>query len=806
MKLKNTFFAALGLALCTPAWAGGGQTASVQIIHNCADAAAAQVDVWLNGDLLLDNFEFRTATPFVTAPAGVPLTVGIAPANSTTAADALFEQTFTLAADAKYIIVASGIVSPTGYSPAQPFQLAVYDMAQESAPSGFTDVLVYHGSNDAPTVDVFESGVLNATAVNDISYGEFAGYLSLPTNDYTLQVRDAANSTIVAAYAAPLATLGLDGAALTVLASGFLNPAANSNGPAFGLYVALTSGGSLIPLPAAAIPTARVQVVHNCADLAAASVDVWVNNTLLLDNFAFRTASPFVDVQAGVPFVVSIAAPTSTDTVGAIAHYTLNLEEGGSYQVVATGIVSGTGYSPAQPFALAVYDMAREAAVGGPSTTDVLVYHGSTDAPTVDVHESGALDVTAVNDISYGEFAGYLELPTANYTLQVRDGANSTIVAAYAAPLSTLGLGGAAITVFASGFLNPADNSNGPAFGLYVSLASGGPLVPLPSAAIPTARVQVVHNAADLAAASVDVWLNNTLLLDNFAFRTASPFVDAQAGVPFVVSIAAPTSTDTVGAIAHYTYTLEEGGSYILVANGIVSATGYAPVKPFDIYVTNGAREVASNPDQTDILVFHGATDAPTVDVAETAVLGGATLVDDLSYGEFAGYLEVPTADYVLEVRTADGTPLVSYDAPLATLGLSGQAITVFASGFLNPSANSNGPSFGLWASLATGGPLVPLSIATGVVETAKVAELISLYPNPANSTAQLEIRGAKSQRMNLQVADVAGRKVLDLGTYETALNGNSLELNVSNLAPGSYHLLLSTQDAATSLPLQIVR
>ncbi|MEO7080136.1 MAG: DUF4397 domain-containing protein, partial [Flavobacteriales bacterium] len=568
----------------------------MQIIHNCADAAASTVDVWLNGNLLLDNVDFRTATPFIDAPSGVPLTVGIAPANSTSSADALFEQTFTLAADAKYIIVASGIVSPTGYSPAQPFQLAVYDMAQTSATSGSTDVLVYHGSTDAPTVDVFESRVLNATAVNDISYGEFAGYLSLPTDDYTLQVRDAANSTIVASYAAPLAALGLDGAALTVLASGFLNPAANSNGPAFGLYVALASGGALIPLPAVAIPTARVQVVHNCADLAAASVDVWVNNTLLLDNFAFRTASPFVDVQAGVPFVVSIAAPNSTDTVGAIAQYTFNLDEGGSYQVVATGIVSGSGYSPAQPFTLAVYDMAREAAVGGASTTDMLVYHGSTDAPTVDVYESAVLNATAVNDISYGEFAGYLELPTADYTLQVRDAANSTIVAAYSAPLSTLSLGGAAITVFASGFLNPAVNSNGPAFSLYVALASGGPLVPLPSAAIPTARVQVVHNAADLAAASVDVWLNNTLLLDNFAFRTASPFVDAQAGVPFVVSIAAPTSTDTVGAIAQYTYTLAEGGSYILVANGIVSASGYSPVKPFDIYVTGGAREVATNP------------------------------------------------------------------------------------------------------------------------------------------------------------------------------------------------------------------
>ncbi len=806
MNFNKTLLAALGLMLTTSAWAGGG-TASVQIIHNCADAAASTVDIYLNGDLLLDDVDFRTASPFLPAPAGIPLTVGIAPGTSMSASESIYEQTFTLAADAKYIIVASGIVSPTGYDPAQPFTLAVYDMAEEASAGGTTtDLLVYHGSTDAPTVDVYESAVLNATAVDDISYGEFAGYLALPTNDHTIQVRDAANSTIVAAYSAPLSTLSLGGAAITVLASGFLNPAVNSNGPAFGLYVALASGGPLVPLPSAAIPSARVQVVHNSSDLAAASVDVWLNNTLLLDDFAFRTASPFVDAQAGVPFMVSIAAPTSTDTVGALAQYTYTLAEGGTYQIVASGIVSATGYSPAQPFNLAVYGMAEEASTGGANTTDVLVYHGSTDAPTVDVYESAVLNATAVDDIAYGEFAGYLQLPTDDYTLQVRDAANSTIVAAYAAPLSTLGLGGTAITVFASGFLNPAANSDGPAFGLYASLATGGPLVPLPSLAIPTARVQVVHNAADLAAASVDVWLNNTLLLDDFAFRTASPFVDAQAGVPFVVSISAPTSTDTVGAIAQYTYTLDEGGSYILVANGIVSATGYSPVQPFDIYVAGDAREVAADPMRTDILVFHGATDAPTVDVAETAVLGGTTLVDDLSYSEYAGYLEVPTDDYTLEVRTADGTPVASFDAPLATLGLEGQAITVFASGFLNPSDNSNGPAFGLWASLATGGPLVPLSNTTGVADIQKVADLVSLYPNPANNAAELVLQGAKSQRISLQIADVAGRMVKDLGTRDLGTNGNFVNVDVSSLAPGSYRLLISTTDAYTSLPLQVVR
>lgn len=91
--------------------------------------------------------------------------------------------------------------------------------------------------------------------MDDLAYGEFAGYLELPTADYRIEVRDQTGVVTVASYDAPLATLQLDGAALAVLASGFLNPANNSNGPAFGLYVALPAGGALIPLPLS-IPSA----------------------------------------------------------------------------------------------------------------------------------------------------------------------------------------------------------------------------------------------------------------------------------------------------------------------------------------------------------------------------------------------------------------------------------------------------------------------------------------------------------------------------------------------------------------------
>lgn len=234
------------------------QTTKVQVIHNCADAAADSVDVYLGSTKLLDNFAFRTATPFIDAPAGVPLTLGVAPKNSTSVSDTIFSVSVTLSASNSYILVANGIVSPTGYTPSAsvaPFRLSVYDMARLTASTaGNTDILVVHGSTDAPTVDV-KAG--SATLVNDISFGEFCstGYLSVPVANDTLDVTNSAGTTIVKRYSAPLSTLNLGDSAITVLASGFLDPAANSSGPSFGLWVALRQGGNLVPLPELTVPT-----------------------------------------------------------------------------------------------------------------------------------------------------------------------------------------------------------------------------------------------------------------------------------------------------------------------------------------------------------------------------------------------------------------------------------------------------------------------------------------------------------------------------------------------------------------------
>ncbi len=533
--------------------------ARVQVIHNAADAAAATVDVWLNDTKLLEDFAFRTASQFIDAPAGVEFTIAIQAPGSTSPENPIWSQNYTLADDETYVLVANGLVDEENYVPFQGFDIYVYDMGREEASSSSnTDVLVFHGSTDAPVVDVVEVGAGAGTIIDDFAYGDFAGYLELPTDDYALQVRNEAGTDVVAEYAAPLSTLELDGVALVVLASGFLNPEVNNGGPAFGLYVALPSGGDLIALPMVDVSTARVQVIHNAADAAAEVVDVWLDDTKLLEDFAFRTATPYIDAPAGEEFTIAIQAPGSTSPENPIWSQQYTLAGGEKYVLVANGLVDTENYEPFQGFDIYVYAMGRETA-SSTGNTDVLVFHGSTDAPVVDVVEVGAGAGTIVDDLAYGDFAGYLELPTADYSIQIRNEAGTDVVAQYAAPLATLMLDGVALNVVASGFLNPANNNNGPAFGLFVASPLGGELIALPMVDVSTARVQVIHNAADAAAEVVDVWLNDTKLLEDFTFRSATPFIDAPAGEEFTIAIQAPGSTSPENPIWSQQYTLAGG-------------------------------------------------------------------------------------------------------------------------------------------------------------------------------------------------------------------------------------------------------
>jgi hypothetical protein len=240
----------------------------------------------------------------------------------------------------------------------------------------------------------------------------------------------------------------------------------------------------------------------------------------------------------------------------------------------------------------------------------------------------------------------------------------------------------------------------------------------------------------------------------------------------------------------------------MIVANGIVSPSGYTPAKGFDLYVYDMAREKSMKSGNTDIIVFHGATDAPEVDVVESSVPAG-TVIDDMGYGQFKGYLELPTNNYVLQVKDKTGAVTVaSYDTPLKSLQLENQALTVVASGFLNPSANSNGEAFGLYVALATGGELIALPTAMSVVNEIKNQVKFNLFPNPATTSIEVELLEEAKSDITVKIFNRYGMLVSSK-VFSSADNTN---IDVYNLNPGSYHITLSYDNKILNRSLQIVK
>jgi hypothetical protein len=690
-----------------------GPTARAQIIHNSADQAIASIDVWINDTKQFPNFNFRTATPFFDIPANTPVDITIQPINSLDTSNAAFKTTLNLDSTESYIIVANGIVSFTGYTPDTALTLDVYNAAREFALlGGNTDVLVHHGSTDAPAVDLYVQGNLIPFSLN-LNYRNFDGYFAIPTSDIVIDVKQFGTSNIIQSYEASFDLLNLDSAAVTILASGFLNPSQNSNGAGFGLWMARATGGNLIPLPIQGAPPnmSKVQIIHNSPDAALSAIDIWLDDSLAFSNVNFRTATPFIDLLSNLDVDISFQTQGALDTTNALFKNTYNFNANQDYVLVANGIVSVTGYNPNIPFSVDVYANARIDALDT-AKIDVLFHHGSTDAPNVNVALQGLSTFPFVSNAAYTNFQGYSDFANSDFIFELIETSSGNILANYEANFLSLGLQSKAITVLASGFTNPANNSNGADFGLWAALPTGGNLFPLPEVIPPPVftRLQIIHNAADLAASVVSIWIDDSLAFPNVAFRNASPFFDIIAETDVDISILPVGAIDTTNALYRVTYNLDENLKYILVANGIISATGYNPNIPFDLYEFQSAREVANVATQTDILVFHGATDAPSVDVY---VQGNVNpLFSNVSYSNFAGYIGVNTNDVVLDLTPAgNSTVLNSYSAELSTLGLQGEAITILASGFLNPANNSNGAGFGLWAARAIGGALIELPI-----------------------------------------------------------------------------------------------
>ena len=654
--------------------------------------------------------------------------------------------------------------------------------------------------------------------------------------------------------------------------------------------------------------TARLQVIHNAADPAAAMVDVWVNGVRLLEDFGFRQATPFIDAPAETELTIDITPPGDTTVV---ASFDVTLSDGASYIAIANGVLDADGFA-ANPdgidieFTLYVVDYAQEASTDE-NEVQLFVFHGSTDAPAVDVI---ARDVALlVENAAYGDGTNYFGVPAADYILDITPaGDNETIVASFSADLR--GLEGEAVAVLASGFLSPEDNRDGAAFGL-IAVLPDGTVVELPayvkryevtfnvdmSDATPfnpdtddvymagsfagwpqpgtnpdlkmeptdadpmiytltlfleadeyqykyfrvvnnnpswdngewagdpnrlinvigdrvkndvwdqrptsTARLQVIHNAADPVAAMVDIYVNGELFLEDFGFRSATPFVDVPAEVEINLGIAPANSGSVNDVLDEFEGIFGDNETYVVIANGVLSPDDFAGNPDgvdieFTLFTKTNAREAAKDENLVEFFIVHGSTDAPSVDIAARDV---AVLATDVPYGGISPYLGVPDNAYVIDILPAGGSdPVASFDLDLS--GLAGGSAVVLASGFFSPADNQDGAGFALIAVLADGTVLtIPTDVRELVNDVPLQYTLSQNYPNPFNPSTTINFVLPTQSIVTLEIYNAIGQRIatlissdeLSAGQYEIVWNGR--DDSGRQVSSGMYIYRLSAGD-----------
>ena len=188
--------------------AGAAENARVRVIHASPDAPA--VDVYANDGKVLSNVPFKTASDYLSVPAGAynfkVFATGANPASDTAVIDA----DAALEAGKDYTVVALGKLAD--------IKPGVFVDNNAAPAAGKAHVRVLHASPDAPAVDIaVKSGPV---LFPNLAFEKQAGPSPVDAGTYDLEVRAAGTMTV--ALAIDDVTLEA-GKIYDVLAVGLLN-------------------------------------------------------------------------------------------------------------------------------------------------------------------------------------------------------------------------------------------------------------------------------------------------------------------------------------------------------------------------------------------------------------------------------------------------------------------------------------------------------------------------------------------------------------------------------------------------------
>ena len=223
------------------------QPGKVQIIHSAPDEQLASIDIWMNGNKIVEAFDYLEATKFIDIPAGLNR-IAISP-HSTTTADTAWSATDVLVeADLNldifqtvgrtYTLVAYGARNTTSFENSAnsdvSFGLAFEEGRETASSPEQVDLRFFHGATDVQGVDAILEGQI-IPIINDLPFGQYsANYVTLPAEAFQVNLTQQENNESIL-FANNLDLENRAGEAFVLLAAGMLEPSEGQ--PEFGVYM-----------------------------------------------------------------------------------------------------------------------------------------------------------------------------------------------------------------------------------------------------------------------------------------------------------------------------------------------------------------------------------------------------------------------------------------------------------------------------------------------------------------------------------------------------------------------------------------
>jgi hypothetical protein len=822
--LKKSLFAFIASSVF---YTANAQTARFQLIHNAADPSMDTVDVYVNG-LKYDNVAFRQATTLLSTTSG-NVKININERNSIDSSDLVLKRfTSTLATNSNSVIMITGVSNTANFS-SNPnnintgISLITKNITTFAAGIGKVQVNIFHGVTDAPGVDVVSKPAISAgTLPSNLRFSQVNTSTLFFNNVPTyLEMRNAGSNSVIKAYSVNLNSFNQR--MITVFASGFVNTTANQNGKNFGVF-AVDTNGVVVELQEAT----RLQFIHNAADVALQSFDVYFNNNKVIAALNFRGATPFLTLNAGNT-EVRVSTANQNDTLYFIP--SVNLTSGKSYLAMAMGLKDSSTFAinpdgVNRLLNINGYDSMPESSLLAGSF-QYLVANGNTDAPQLSFNKVPS-QTSVISNLKYGDFST-LRTDNTSYIFNISNNSKTEYNGAYL--LNAANYLNQSGVVFTSGFYSANGNpSNAASFKVMLAL-NNGTVIELTRL---QNKLQFIHNSPDTTIRNVDIYSNGNKIVNDLGFRNATGIATGtDAYVPVRINLTRGNAVDTSNSLWSISM-LPDSNFNIAIAYGFTGAS-YRPnpegiSTAFGVKMITPGKIVSSFPTPTnEIIFFHGG-----INVGKLNIQGDQEalfVAKNTSYGSLYKYSPAKgnagASYFVNDAVTGKG--LLSTN--MNFVGRSGLAGVMFASGFLldlrtnidsilgtsgkyirkdsaynkaDSILNKVDPNFALGFYIAWSNGIVDsfetAKFRTGTKEIIENNNFV-MYPNPAKENVSIILNATQKSEGNVNLFDMKGALIKSINT-KLVTGINNIELSLTDLPKGMYFVQINNNETTLTKKL----